>query len=132
MAIIKNVLADGPTNFVLHIFMEQDGGLGGELEDYVLVDPVDYGLPKSPTLKIQKAWHSLVWFDLTLKFGGLVPRAVWTFARDTGPEVDFCHFGGLSDRGTPPPSDDNGKVLISTNGFDQIGSQGTLVLAFRK
>lgn len=132
MAVTVNRLHDGAANLVLHVFMEQDGALGGELDNHVLIDPVDYGLPKSPSLKLEQAWHSLVWFDLTLKFGGLVPRPIWTFARDQNALVDFCKIGGLSDRGNPPPSEDNGKVLISTNGFDQIGSQGSLVLAFRK
>ena len=131
MAIIKTLLGGGQ-NFVLHVFMEQDGAPDGELKDFVLVDPDDYGLPKSQTLRIVEAWHSFAWFDVTLKFGGLVSRPVWTFTRDADNHVDFKGFGGLRDRGDPPPSDDNGKVLLSTNGFAPIGSQGTLVLAFRK
>ena len=132
MAVIVNALHGGAANLVLHVFLEQDGAMGGELENHVLIDPVDYGLPKFPSLRLDGAWHSLVSFDLTLKFGGLVPRPIWTFSRESSGHVDFCDIGGLSDRGDPPPSEDNGKVLISTNGFDQLGSQGTLVLAFRK
>lgn len=132
MAVKVTQLHGGGANFVLHVFMEQDGGLGGELENYVLVDPVDYGLPKHPALRLMGAWHSLAWFDATLKYGGLVPRPIWTFARDGANHVNFDKLGGLSDRGDPPPSDDNGKVLVSTSGFATLGSQGSLVLAFRK
>ena len=130
MAVIVNALHGGAANLVLHVFMEQDEG--GELENHVLIDPAAYGLPKSPSLRLNRAWHSLVGFDLTLKFGGLVPRPIWVFSRAASEPQDFRDIGGLSDRGDPPPSEDNGKVLISTNGFDQLGSQGTLVLAFRK
>lgn len=129
--ITTNILHNGSKNFVLHVFMEQDGGLG-ELVDEVLVDPETYGLPQYPSLRLEKAWGSLAWFDATLKFGGLVARPIWTFSRELNNYVNFSCFGGLSDRGDPPPSEDDGKILISTSGFDVLGSQGTLVLAFKK
>lgn len=132
MAITKTVLSGGASNLVLHIHLEQDGALGGELENHVIVDPADYGLPKYPSLRLMKAWYSGVWFDLTLKFGGLVPRTIWTFPRDGDSHVDFSCIGGLADRGDPPPSDDNGKVVVSTSGFAELGSQGVIVLAFKK
>lgn len=119
----------------MHVFLEQDGALGGELVDYVLIDPVeDFKIKKGPTLRLVEAWYSFVWFDLTLKFHGLVPRPIWTLARDSGNYIDFRFLAGLSDRGAtnPPLPDDTGKVLVSSNGFAQLGSQGTLVLAFRQ
>lgn len=132
MAVTKNVLNKGSVNLVLHIFLEQDGALGGELVDHVIVDPAELGLPKYPALQLTEAWHSLSGFDVTLKSGGLVPRPIWTFSRESSDHIDFSRFGGLADRGDPPPSDDDGKVLISTKGFDQIGAQGALVLLFRR
>lgn len=133
MAITKTILASGPRNFVVHIYFEQDGVDQGEFSNAVLVDPVaDFGLAKGPMMRLYKAWHSFAWFDLTLKWGGLVPRPVWTFARDTDAAVDFQLIGGLADVGKPPPSDDNGKILGSSSGFSTLGSQGTLVLVLRQ
>lgn len=132
MGIRVDTYAKGNVNTVLHVILEQDGGLGGELDNYVLIDPVDFGLPKSPTLRIMSIRWSLVWFDVAIKFGGIVPRPAWFLPRDSGNHLDFHDIGGLVDRGQPPPSEDNGKVLISTNGFATLGSQGALLIAFRK
>lgn len=134
MAITKTVIARGPKNFVVHAFLEQDGVDQGELNNAVLIDPVeDLKIKKGAQLRLVEAWYSLAWFDLTLKFQGLVPRPIWTFTRDVSNHIDFTAIGGLADRAaqSPPLSDDTGRVLISTNGFAQLGSQGTLVLVFK-
>lgn len=135
MAIVKTVLSSGPKNFLVHVFLEQDGVDKGELNNHVLIDPVeDFKLAKGPKLNLSEAWYSFAWFDLTIKFQGLVPRPIWTFARDNGNHVDFGWMKGLADRAaqTPPLSDDTGRILVSSNGFATLGSQGTLVLAFRQ
>lgn len=133
MAIIKTALSKGPRNFVMHVYLEQEGVDQGELNNAVLIDPVeDFGITKGATLRLREAWFSLAWFDLTIKYAGLVPRPIWTFTRDTGNHVDFKWMHGLADRAAqnPPLPEDNGKVLMSSNGFGLVGSQGTLVLAF--
>lgn len=126
-------VVEGLSNLVLHVYMESDG-VSGELEDYILLAPADLEPPlkPSPSLRIQRVWFSSVWFDLTLKFGGIVPMPVWVLARDTGTEWDFTRFGGISDYNTVPPADKNGNLLISTNGFAAAGSQGSMVIEFRK
>ena len=131
--VTTRVIGQGGANFVLHVSLASDG-VEGELDNYVLVDPATFipPLPRQPALRIMQIWSSMVWFDIVIKYGGLVPRPAWTLARDTTNYIDFRVFGGISDDGQPPPSDDNGKVLISTNGFEAAGSQGNLVIAFRK
>ena len=124
-------LSQGEGKLMLHVWLDSDGS--GELSNQVLVSPADL-VPKlelSPTLRILQLWYSFVWFDAVLKFGGIVPRPVWALPRDARGHFDFRHFGGFSDSATVPPSDDNGKILLSTNGFT-LGSQGSLVIEFRK
>jgi hypothetical protein len=127
-------VVEGLNNLVLHVFMESDG-LSGELDNYVLLSPADLIPPlpaTKPTFRIMRVWYSMVWFDITFKYGGLQPRPVWTLARDAANYLDFRSFGGISDYGTEPPSDQTGKLLISTNGFAAAGSQGSMTIEFRK
>ena len=132
MSVTTQVLGDGGSLFTVHIYFDQDDVDKGELNDYVILEPKEFGLPEHPTLKLVGAWHSLIWFDLVLKFGGLHPRPIWVFGRDSSDTMDFSRFGGIADRGESPPSDDDGTVLVSTYGFAESGAKGTLVLQFRK
>jgi hypothetical protein len=79
-------------------------------------------------------WYGLVWFDVTFKTANLVPRPLWTLARDCDSHTDFRSFGGLIDTAVydVPPTVDTGSLLIDTNNFAQLGSQGTIVLELRK
>ena len=123
-------IGEGPNHLVLHVFMQSDGA---ELDNYVLLAPSDLNpaLPVKPALRIMRVWYGFSWFDVTLKFGGITPRPVWTLPRDIQ-EFDFTIFGGIKDVTTSPPSDQDGKILISTNDFAPAGSQGSLVIEFRK
>ena len=132
--VTTRIVVEGPSHLVLHAFLESNG-YDGELDNHVLLSPVDLTPKKTadePALRIMQVWYSMVWFDVVLKFGGIVPRPVWTLTRDSQNHIDFRAFGGASDYGPLPPSDQNGKLLISTNGFAPIGSQGSLVLELRK
>lgn len=131
MAITTRIVKKGPTNFVLHVFLEQDGVIG-ELNNHVLVEPAELGLPAGPSLRLVEAWHSFATFDAVLKWGGVTPRPMWVFAKNAGLYVDFSRVGFLVDMGAPAPSDDDGKILLSTKGFVTDGSYGSMVLAFRR
>ena len=128
---IKKVV-EGPSHLVVILNFDGDGT--GDLENYSVLSPLEL-IPARPddrpAFYIIQIWHSLIWFDLTLGFGGLTPRMVWPLARDTGPHVDFRSFGGLQDYPTVPPSDQSGVLLVSTSGLI-AGSKGSVVLDLRK
>ena len=133
MAITTRKLVEGKTTLLLHVTLESDG-LQGELNNEIIISPSDLipALPALPALRIMQLWYQMSWFDVVLKYGGAVPRQVLTLTRDTGNHIDFRFFGGLSDVPTVPPSDMNGKLLVSTNGYSPLGSVGTIILELKK
>lgn len=129
-------VVEGPSQITIRVDMLSDGT--GELENYVILSPEDL-VPRPvplniPAFRLTQAWYGTVWFDVTVKVGTVIPSPIWTFARDTGPHVDFRSFGGLIDPAvySNPLPDDDGKLTISTNDFNVAGSIGTLVLELRK
>lgn len=133
MPVTTRKVVEGPTNLILHVFLESNG-VDGELVNYPILSPSECVpvLANQPSMRVVRIWYSMVWFDITFSWGGLVPRPFWTIARDTVTCVDFEKFGGMIDYATVPPSDDNGKLLITTNNFEPAGSQGSLALEIRK
>ena len=130
---ITNV-AEGDSHLIKRIDFLSDG-VGGELEHYVVISPTDLNPSRPNTataFRIMQIWSGLVYFDVTFGFGTLAPRQCWTTTRDHAAHVDFRCFGGLMDYATAPPSDVDGKLWISTNGFAPVGSRGTVVLELRK
>lgn len=128
-------VAEGSSNIVIRVNLLSDGS--GELVNVPILAPLDLSPSRPnnrPAFNIRQAWYAMVWFDFTLSAGTLFPATLWTFARDCDSHIDFRSFGGLVDQNvyiTPPP-DDNGILTITTNGFGQLGSQGTLVLDIQK
>lgn len=128
-------VVEGQSHLVLRVDLAGDGT--GELENYVILSPMDLNPPKRdviPAFRIMQIWYGMVWFDVTFKAGSVVPRTLWALARDCDSHVDFRSFGGLIDpvAYTSPTADDDGKLLMSTNGFNVAGSAGTIVLELRK
>jgi len=128
-------IVEGSSHLVLRVDMLSDGT--GELEDYVILSPSDLNpvMPNSiPAFRIMQLWYGLSLFDVTFKAGTVIPTTLWTAVKDADSHTDFRSFGGLIDVGvySVPPSDDNGKLTVSTKGFALAGSIGTLVLELRK
>ena len=128
-------VVEGPAHLVIRVDMLADGT--GELKNYVILSPSDLNpsMPNDiPAFRIMQMWYGMVWYDITLKAGTTVPRVLWTIARDCDSHVDFRAFGGIIDANAynAPPSDDNGKLTISTNGFSQPNSAGSLIIELRK
>ena len=141
--IIKKVLNNGSKNFTLHCYLESSGDK--DLSFYELIDPLLYDILVPPSdrltypnmkLTIAQVWHSFSWFDGLLSFDYTSPSPSWVLSRDSTSHVDFRHFGGLSDNYVNPQdktaTDRTGKILLSTRGFDEIGSVGTLIISVRK
>lgn len=125
-------IVEGNSHLIVRLDLMSDGT--GELIQEIVLSPSDLSPPMPntrPAFRIMQMWYGMVWFDVALGFGTLQPSPVWTIARDSDSHTDFRSFGGLADYATTPPSDENGKLWISTNGF-VVGSQGTLVLELRK
>lgn len=131
--VTTTILDEGPSNLVLHAFFSSDG-YEGELVNSILLTPAMLTPPLSvkPHLIIMQVWYSMVWFDITLSWGDTVPRPFLTLARDTKTHGDFRHFGGYPDKATTPLAGQNGNLLLSTNGFQPAGSQGSLTIEFLK
>jgi len=128
-------VVEGQSHLVLRVDMLSDGT--GELADYIILSPMELNPPipnDVPAFRIMQAWYGLVHFDVTLKAGTIIPSVLWTIAKDCDSHTDFRSFGGLIDANVynKPPSDDNGKLTISTSGFNVAGSAGTIVLELRK
>ena len=128
-------IVEGQAHLVLRVDLLSDGT--GELKNYVILSPSDLNPPMPndiPAFRIMQMWYGCVWFDFTLKAGTVMPAMLWTVARDCDSHVDFRCFGGLIDPNVynMPPSDDSGRLTISTNGFTSAGSVGSIVIELRK
>lgn len=128
-------IVEGPGHLVIKVDLLSDGT--GELDNYVILSPSDLVPPRpnnAPAFRIMQVWYGMVWFDVTLKAGTINSKVLWTLARDADSHTDFRSFGGLVDTAAynSPPSDTDGKLTISTNDFNVIGSAGSLVIELRK
>ena len=133
--VVVRKVTEGPSHLVLRVDLAGDGT--GELVDYVILSPLDLNPPLRnvvPAFRIMQIWYGMVWFDVTIKAGTVVPSVLWTLARDCDSHTDFRSFGGLIDPAVygPASPDDDGKLTLSTSGFAVAGSAGTLVLELRK
>lgn len=128
--ITKKVIMEGSSKLVVQLVLEGDGE--GDLLNYPVLDPtVDFTptLERYTQVSVMQIWCSTVWFDVVLGFNALNPTKSWVLARDAGHYHDFRYFGGLQDRSG---TDHDGKLLLSTSGFDTPGSVGTFVIELKK
>ena len=129
-------VVEGDAHLVVRFDMLSDG-VSGELINFPVLYPSDLNPARynnRPAFRIMQVWYGCVWYDVTFKAAGIEPATLWTLARDCDSHTDFRSFGGLIDPVvyTNPTADDDGKLLISTNGFNVAGSAGTIVLELRK
>lgn len=127
-------MVEGASSVVIKVDLVNDDG-SGELSDVVIFSPSDCTPSKSnsqPAFRIMQVWYGMVWFDVTLKYGTLQPERACVLARDAQNHIDFRSFGGIVDTRMLPPSDENGKLTISTNDFGNLGAQGFLIIELRK
>lgn len=128
-------VAEGPSSLILRVNLLSDGS--GELINAPFLAASDLNPPGrnvSPSFRVLQLWYACVWFDVTLSVGTLSPVVLWTMARDCDSHIDFRSFGGLVDQNVyaSPPVVDDGILMLTTNNFAPVGSQGTIVLALSK
>ena len=126
--IVKTLLSDGPSKAILSVFLRSDG-IEGELDNYVLLDPLEDLTPPADKLAILQIWYSFSWFDGFLSFDDLVDFPSWNLTRDTDGYFDFRYFGGITDRSG---IDHTGKLLLSTTDFAPLDAVGSLVIELGK
>ena len=127
-------MVEGAASLIVRVDLLNNDG-SGELANYVILSPSDCDPTRpnnKPNFRVTQLWWGLSWFDVTFNFGSLQPQQIWTITRDTDNHVDFRSFGGITDTRTNPPSDEDGKILINTNGFNQLGAQGSFIMELRK
>lgn len=157
--VLRRKIMDGPSHVTLHVFLASDGQ-SGELTNFVILNPaLDLNpiMPKQQDLIIKQVWYELGDFKVTFAFNSLVPYPVWTLTPGVDSMHDWRFFGGLSDyssmpmfpdadtpayptsipqAGEPDPGtgglNSDGKLLISTSGFTDLGRSGQFVLWLEK
>jgi hypothetical protein len=133
MQVTSSIILAGPRNALVHIWLEADGT--GELTNQVVLDPrLDLVPPGSggQSLVLTEFWSELSGFDVKLSFESVAPGQnlpVWNFTPTGRGHQCFKGFGGVPDTSG---FDATGRVLISTNGFTQVGNVGTLTLMFTR
>ena len=152
-------IMDGPSHITLQVFLQSDGA-SGELNNFVLLDPngdVSPPMPNRQAFIIKQVWYEMVGFSAVFSFNALNPYPVWTLTPGASLHHDWRFFGGLRDYSSMPlfpskynpahPSgipqygevdpgtggvDSDGKLLISTVGFTDLGDSASFVLWIEK
>lgn len=122
---------NGERFVVLAVYLRSDGA-SGDLENEVLLDPVaDLGMTSKARLRIESVMHSFAGFDGVLQFGsgGVDPNWKWVMPAGVGHFFDFSPFSNLFD---DSGMDGDGKLTMSTEGFESESDQGSMILKLRK
>ena len=128
-------VAEGDSSLVLRVNLLSDGS--GELLNVPFLSPSDLVPSRAnnrPAFRIMQMWYGTVWFDFAISVNSAFPVPLWTVARDCDSHIDFRSFGGLLDQNVyaVPPAVNDGTLMLSTDGFEPVGSQGSIVLQLTK
>jgi hypothetical protein len=127
--VIVTPIADGSLRTILHVYVKSDG-VSGDLVDYVIADPADYGMSgDSRFFTVESIQSGLNGFSATLKFDYLLSGTLIWAVPEFHSEYDFKSHGGLKDR--TEALDGTGKVLLSTNGLGE-GDEGSFIISLKK
>lgn len=123
--VVITEVADGPRHYVIHVAFRGNGG--GELFREVLVD-----LGPRAKAVVEEITYEFVGFDAILGFdaGNYEPDTIWVLSEGgANGHLDFTYFGGIKDRSD---KDGQGKIVITTSGFDSTADWGSMLLKIRK
>lgn len=130
MARIKiTPLIDGPRHLVLYFYVSMEDG-EADLENYELVNPLNYGLPlhKTPYV-LEKVCYGFAGFDADIRFDSSDgAEAIWVLPEASGVAYNFTEFGGLADR-----TGSTGRLLFTMYGSGVPGKprRGSMVLRLK-
>jgi len=131
----KMFIMDGPSHVTLHVILESDGA-GGELTNYVLLDPTTELSPPMPArqdLIVKQIWHELSDMRVQLAFNATTPWPFWTLAPGSSNQHDWRFFGGIRDNSDAPMGlDSDGKLLITTTTVEGVIGSASFVLWMEK
>ena len=142
MAVTITQTQDGPSDVIYQYYFESDG-VGGELNNFVLLDPAwlttgqsaKPWLPPGPyssgLFSIQQVIYNFDNFDVILGFGGAPPTYVLPLTPSTDSSFDFRPFGGMVDR-APISNTPTGQIVCKTSGFSSRNLFGFMILKVRK
>jgi len=117
----------GPRYLIYRLFIASDGA--GDIEDLVLIDPVDIDMGVNKRFSIEDVTWAFNGFTGNLYFEELVDDTyVWVLPQDSCNYVDFGPYGGLLDTSTV---DGTHRLMFSTRGFDSVGRTGSLLIKVR-
>ena len=129
MANIVNItpLIDGERVKVYHVYLKSDGA-SGDLDNYVLLDPEDFGKDAVPSYKVVDILFHFAGFDANIGFdsGLQTKNLIWVLPEGADAQAKFGKYGGLTDRSSD--LDGTGKLLLSTTGFTSSTDQGSMLI----
>lgn len=128
MSIVITPISSGDRNVTLHVYVKGDAS--GDVTDYVIADPADYGMTgENRFFTIRGVQSCLSGFFSTLKCEYLASDSLMWVLPEFESCQDFTDYGGLKDPSNP--LDGTGKILLSTRGLAQ-GDEGSFVLRLKK
>ena len=125
--IVLTTLLAGPRHTTIHAYLQSDG-MEGEIDSYVLIDPDSRS--QSGHLRIESVTWGFAGFNAKLHFEILVDDTlIWVLPETSSGVIDFSRYGGLKDLSNP--LDGTGKLMLSTDGFQSTGDEGSLIIQVR-
>jgi len=126
--VVITPLLSGNRNVILHVYIQGDGS--GDLENYVIANPADYGMSgDNRFFTVDGIQAGFTGFSASLKFEYLLSGTLNWAIPEFDSSQDFSDYGGIKDKSSP--LDGTGKVLLSTAGLSN-GDEGSFVLRLRK
>lgn len=119
----------GARNLVFSVFLQSDG-VTGELNKYVIMDPVSLGLTTKARFSLYQIDYNLAGFDVVVEFdsGSVVPTRKWVLSEGANAKVDFTKEGGIRD---DSGIDGTGKLMLNTYGFTSSQDVGSIMFKLR-
>lgn len=127
--VLTTVIEKGERNLILAVYLASDGA-SGDLNKYVLLDPMDFGFPYTARFELRRIDYNFAGFDASIEFDSGLPAPTfkWVLSEGANHPVDFMYCGGVRDTSG---QDGTGKLMITTTGFTSAGDIGSILFKLR-